>query len=1166
MHRVFAAGLLHAQLLSFSVLQCTRRHFTESLDLPALYGSSSNEAPPVANDVLAFRTQQPAGSSKDMVADMKYAGRLCAATTSGVVCALLQRTMSYSSAREPLRRHAMELAGALPDQLEHPKDLLLSSGRVLDMCNALVLLLSLHADVGDVIRCTEVLARYMEAMQREHARGETLTQCLVQGWRTVMVATACYPLLLRHVCFSSDVVHRSLGSDVGRSMRIGERFVLQTLKRTTVEAPGPGVAALRDVYELAAEACGLLSNQSREQGCQWPCGCGLFLAFSCDVADRFPEAWVCRAALIFVRDFIFKCKRGAAHHGTQADVAIVAGLLFGGMCRIAVSDADDVSAAKLRKFVRSLVVDATEMFLQDTKTTVQKFFVLSLREDILTNFAEWLVRDPLHRLSSFDDVMSIVLLRGHLSPCFTHIPSLAEVARHTRPSSSAAIYAALQRTQEAYGDWRSAGGELAGDHTKTVALGSVASWHTALAAVANAFASTAEPLASAVRGDWREAALPTAIRLCAEVGRHKDVFRLCDEYSLIGSADVVSGGLVQAVPLEPQAVFGLSKAVDETNQWYRAIDAVTALSQSYPSSSRLDRWYLERSVKHIASAVSSHWFESLRFLAVLLGGLPQLPAGQDVDSLVEAALPSALRAVASMPATPSGMQWQQACRLLLPLVGRCSQSDELSLARYALWAARVPSRAVAAVQALTARQLPRVSIEMGKQFARSGHWDCAFALLAAVAQRKEVPPNTVSQLWELAATSALHAYRANLLAVPPMHELLRLFPDEQLRSTRRLLRSIWRATDNAGTWEVLVARLQAIQGDSGSELYAEYRDAACILQKRELQPSRAELTLTDPFLVHYMCSTAAMHPLRSLSCKFVWTRASIGVLRGTCGGDLETYVTRVLNLSWSQVHTGDGKCGKQRVMCEGDSLRIFRRFRPHEQRDTVSTLAVVADCLCYSVCVKPAGVDSHMCANLLALERKARLGMVPLFQLPVPSEGLMVCVSPHVARAFVSCTMYVLLGLRRIEEQARCVSLCRFFATYRMSPLTVVDAGTVLPLSEIVVVEAVCESDGSGAAGTLYTLTMDLALEGWGYCGDPGNTFAETTMDGKAYDTERETRALFFLRELHLVAPLWENGLGRRSTRFEVGVPDWWASDGFLPAELIDTSGGDDDPTRHHWA
>jgi hypothetical protein len=256
-----------------------------------------------------------------------------------------------------------------------------------------------------------------------------------------------------------------------------------------------------------------------------------------------------------------------------------------------------------------------------------------------------------------------------------------------------------------------------------------------------------------------------------------------------------------------------------------------------------------------------------------------------------------------------------------------------------------------------------------------------------------------------------------------------------------------------------------------------------------------------------------------------------------------------------------------------------------------SRMLIVGSCTGCVVATKPPGW-SHEIFCTAVQRHHGHQALTSLYKVQPLTQGLVVFAPLGSPTVHYHITMFLLLGLRKIAVDAVPLLNTTSFSKYRLRVVHALPEGMLIPSTEVVVVEAVCSSNAThGPAGSLYELTMDLALEGWGYVGDAANVADEKRMDNEllggrrsaaalSLDNGLEGRSLFLLREVVVAIPpnnathlkpvtpddaeaQDDNAHVLRRTHrlhIEIPIPRWWGELGLvLSAASGDSSANDGD-------
>lgn len=738
-------------------------------------------------------------------------------------------------------------------------------------------------------------------------------------------------------------------------------------------------------------------------------------------------------------------------------------------------------------------------------------------------------------------------------------------------------------------------------HSRSLRLVSTdASWQAALENLVERM-STEDPAAE----PWRHSA-PQAIQALTNARRYTDAIRLFDEYStMVCGVDVWSTDVPHVLNIE--AVSNFARAVAKTSRWYRALDIVTAVGYCKPgvSDDVSSIWRLT------AEAVRSNWEAALALLVTL-------HEHRAPRAALDACVPYALEAVSKMHKGGDGnwiralngvqtyntadvsqrsvaavesnigiLAWLRPClayRLASHVLSNSRRGDFENEPHGHPWSC-LPG----GVEALRPKHAAVVDI-VSRQFARHGHWMEAIGLALGASTSISGDDALRKGLWERVAAALQHHHLADDAVAPDGTVLQQCLQAGDAASYHRpALRGLLRASGNHG-WIVQYAdALEQLSSQQvNSPQLTEYTAWAKLLRAATVADwadvaRRLPLTLTDTFLVHAACTAPwitlalaqasgvpqrhsnrhGVSPTHRSPCAvvFEWTKETLELLHTTCGSDVEYFAEHILQVSPHQLLAKDVRCLASRPPEIGDPLRIVPLTVSDELPlpFAAQNAFVVSSSSGAVLAAKPAGWAMERFSVFAQMQCVTR-ALVPLYKLQPLAQGIVVLVPLDAPKVRYHVTIFILLGLRRIVADAVALTSTKCYSKYSLRLVHAVDEGLLLSSSEVVVVEAVCQSNTThGPPGTLYDLSMDLALEGWGYCGDAGNAHDERAMDhsikggareasSRSEDAPLDGRALFLVREVIVRMPRGD-GTSARVLSAEIPVPKWWHEIGLLEAD-----------------
>jgi hypothetical protein len=750
----------------------------------------------------------------------------------------------------------------------------------------------------------------------------------------------------------------------------------------------------------------------------------------------------------------------------------------------------------------------------------------------------------------------------------------------------------------------------------------------------HALGSLVQHMHAATDVPWRERA-PAVLAVLIQERRYDDAIHLFDEYSsLITAADVWSSvapaatGQKTSPMLHLKAVERFARAVAKTSRWYRALDIVSAIGfcdarLSSPATA-LTVW------RHTAESLRSRW-ESALALLTLLDTHKASAATRDVCA------PYILEAVSKMHKDHG--TWLSALRHVKCLIGpSTSVLHAESMVRLTAW-----------LQPRAAHQLVTQSLEhpihvgymprnativtaTSEQFARHGHWAEAIglALAARGAQGQS------KGLWDTVVGALQHHHIASSggndgISNEPRGSSLVACMSACVSNqpTRFVLRGLLRASENHGWLDTLAETVRAptVSASELSQLTPQHEYGAWAAILREAQKANwtavrrmLPLTVTDSYLVRAACSAPWMaiattsntikpsqrgHQVAAV--KFLWTSDSLRSL-AACGGDIQVFAQRVLQVAPQQVLARDLRSAPPKLGGHLFVLPLRPGGRdsgggevPSRHADAAadhfhSRMLIVGSCTGCVVATKPPGW-SHEIFCTAVQRHHGHQALTSLYKIQPLTQGLVVFAPLGSPTVHYHTTMFLLLGLRKIAVDAVPLLNTASFSKYRMRVVHALPEGMLIPSSEVVVVEAVCSSNAThGPAGSLYDVTMDLALEGWGYVGDAANVADEKRMDHEllggrrsaaalSLDNVLEGRPLLLLREVvvaippnnatHLIPVTRDDAteeaqddsalvLGRtHRLHIEIPIPRWWGELGLVLSAASGDSGADEADEEH---
>ncbi|CUI12363.1 Hypothetical protein, putative [Bodo saltans] len=660
---------------------------------------------------------------------------------------------------------------------------------------------------------------------------------------------------------------------------------------------------------------------------------------------------------------------------------------------------------------------------------------------------------------------------------------------------------------------------------------------------------------------WRDRA-PIVLAELNRGRRYDEAVRLFDEYSsLITAADVWSSvaptaSVQKAQPkLHLKAVEGFARAVAKSSRWYRALDVVSALGfcdprEASPATS-MTVW------RHTAESLRSRWEPALGLLTLL-----QTHGASKATR--DACAPFILEAVSKMQKEKT--TWLNALEQVSGLVGPPTSAQHAeAMLRLTAWVQ--PQDALRLIMegsnkkplhhnnGLRPRQLTMMTAA-SQQFARHGHWAEAMCLAMQAESVKGQGP-----LWDT-VTAALqhHHLRGDDASDAPHGSSLAACMTACVthQPTRFVLRGLLRASENHGWLDPLAETMPATAPSLAQQEYGAWAALLRHAQHANWAAVRSmlPLVLTDTYLVRAACSAPWMaiaatfgddsrggrYQRRQVAAvKFVWTTETLRSLQVTCGGSLSMFAQRVLQIAPQQVLAKDAResspaVGKHMFLLPlrtggndtggGEEPSLHGDVADHFQ----SRMLIVGACSGCVVASKPPGWSHETFCS--AVQRQFHhQGLSSLYKIQPLTQGLVVFAPVGSPTVHYHLTMFLLLGLRKIVVDAVPLLKTTAYSKYNARVVHALPEGILVPSSEVVIVEVQCSSNAAhGPAGSFYDLTMDFALEGWGFVGDAANEKDETHMDEElqggrrsasslSTETGLEGRSLFLLREIVVVIP-----------------------------------------------
>lgn len=682
-----------------------------------------------------------------------------------------------------------------------------------------------------------------------------------------------------------------------------------------------------------------------------------------------------------------------------------------------------------------------------------------------------------------------------------------------------------------------------------------------------------------VRGSWRQQ-LPAAIRLCANAGKYAMSERLYDEYR-IGTA---------ATGLSMEAMAGFAESLKSRGAWWRALDVLEGVGRAQIATSPVDQYLLEATLTRTAALLSNsrRWCEALR----LVQSLRQSDAllGQREAEAVGSAVPDTVLQYAlwSLSAAPS-THWQAALAVLLnpPPASSLSQRPYVPHS----WVLPLLGRhhpkqcvAVCAAERSSISQYATLFATL-RGLEASGSWRHMLELVTMTdALRKHS-----NLVWHSYCRALLHTNE------PIGAAQLNLVPSQVLRKAPTVLRLAMKVADRHCLHRALADYLQTIEKpiEKGLQTTATGVGMGHVAEcQRHLlwkaqggdvgQAERPKLTLRDPSILHDRLSSALS--FRDGSVKYILSPSQQRKLTSLYHGDVKRFVQRELNLPPSCI----GRVGRSRPSSSDSSvsfLVLHSLFRSEEMASSSSSVEAIASLVIHrcpvteaTVLMKPAGMSVTL---LAAMINRMRFGGAAAESMPqqvigevdhsaVPIEPVMsfpVGASGAVVLFPTTCS-----PLRSVCVQVRCLLALHPLAKEDVDPLTLDPQQTpslhttqfyqrlrmqllhVSPRPDgafLWIVEAVFEpedhhhhsSDVEPVGSDWNRLSELLAVEGWGYVGDPGNHFVESA----AQRSQEDLGTLLFVREV--TVSIAEEGKAARTMQCSVAIPDRWWEQGLLAPE-----------------